>query len=172
MGAILLADPCLGPAPRSVALFRRLERYKSISVPARSAQRHGGFVAAPCPVGRHRGFPAPRHCRFRRRSRARRSPWPHARLVSRGEPGREPSDAAPPPHQPHRVDSCGHHFLRCGRWRSCLPDLSRRIFSIVVACISGVSNVPSVFRRAGRNFGLTAPQLLARVLLPAALPRF
>ncbi|MGD0366925.1 MAG: ABC transporter permease [Acidobacteriaceae bacterium] len=44
-------------------------------------------------------------------------------------------------------------------------------FPIVVACISGVSNVPSVFRRAGRNFGLTAPQLLAKVLLPAALPQ-
>jgi len=39
-------------------------------------------------------------------------------------------------------------------------------FPIVVACVSGVSNVPSVFRRAGRNFGLTAPQLLAKVLLP------
>jgi NitT/TauT family transport system permease protein len=44
-------------------------------------------------------------------------------------------------------------------------------FPIVVACISGVSNVPSVFRRAGRNFGLTAPQLLTKVLLPAALPQ-
>ena len=44
-------------------------------------------------------------------------------------------------------------------------------FPIVVACINGVSNVPSVFRRAGRNFGLTPPQLLARVLLPAALPQ-
>jgi NitT/TauT family transport system permease protein len=44
-------------------------------------------------------------------------------------------------------------------------------FPIVVACISGVSNVPSIFRRAGRNFGLTAPQLLTRVLLPAALPQ-
>jgi len=44
-------------------------------------------------------------------------------------------------------------------------------FPIVVACVSGVSNVPSVFRRAGRNFGLTAPQLLAKVLLPAALPQ-
>jgi NitT/TauT family transport system permease protein len=44
-------------------------------------------------------------------------------------------------------------------------------FPIVVACISGVSNVPSVFRRAGRNFGLTTPQLLAKVLLPAALPQ-
>lgn len=44
-------------------------------------------------------------------------------------------------------------------------------FPIVVACINGVSNVPSVFRRTGRNFGLTPPQLLARVLLPAALPQ-
>jgi NitT/TauT family transport system permease protein len=44
-------------------------------------------------------------------------------------------------------------------------------FPIVLACISGVSNVPSVFRRAGRNFGLTPPQLLARVIFPAALPQ-
>jgi NitT/TauT family transport system permease protein len=44
-------------------------------------------------------------------------------------------------------------------------------FPIVVACVDGVANVPSVFRRAGRNFGLTPPQLLARVLLPAALPQ-
>ena len=44
-------------------------------------------------------------------------------------------------------------------------------FPIVVACISGVSNVPAIYRRAGRNFGLTAPQLLARVVFPAALPQ-
>lgn len=44
-------------------------------------------------------------------------------------------------------------------------------FPIVVACINGVSNVPSVFRRAGRNFGLTPQQLLARVIFPAALPQ-
>lgn len=44
-------------------------------------------------------------------------------------------------------------------------------FPIVVACINGVSNVPSVFRRAGRNFGLTPPQLLAKVVFPAALPQ-
>jgi NitT/TauT family transport system permease protein len=44
-------------------------------------------------------------------------------------------------------------------------------FPIVVACVSGVSNVPSVFRRAGRNFGLTPPQLLAKVIFPAALPQ-
>jgi NitT/TauT family transport system permease protein len=44
-------------------------------------------------------------------------------------------------------------------------------FPIVVACISGVANVPAIYRRAGRNFGLTAPQLLARVVFPAALPQ-
>jgi NitT/TauT family transport system permease protein len=44
-------------------------------------------------------------------------------------------------------------------------------FPIVVACVSGVANVPSIYRRAGRNFGLTAPQLLARVVFPAALPQ-
>jgi NitT/TauT family transport system permease protein len=44
-------------------------------------------------------------------------------------------------------------------------------FPIVVACINGVANVPAVYRRAGRNFGLTPPLLLARVLFPAALPQ-
>jgi NitT/TauT family transport system permease protein len=44
-------------------------------------------------------------------------------------------------------------------------------FPIVVACIDGVSNVPSMYRRAGRNFGLSPLQLLARVVFPAALPR-
>jgi NitT/TauT family transport system permease protein len=44
-------------------------------------------------------------------------------------------------------------------------------FPIVVAAIDGVSNVPAVYRRAGRNFGLKPSQLLARVLFPAALPQ-
>jgi len=44
-------------------------------------------------------------------------------------------------------------------------------FPIVVACVNGVSNVPSVYRRAGRNFGLAPPQLLARVVFPSALPQ-
>ena len=44
-------------------------------------------------------------------------------------------------------------------------------FPIVVACVNGVSNVPSVYRRAGRNFGLAPTQLLARVVFPAALPQ-
>ena len=45
------------------------------------------------------------------------------------------------------------------------------LFPIVLSCVSGVSNVPAIYRRAGRNFGLTAPQLLARVVFPAALPQ-
>ena len=45
------------------------------------------------------------------------------------------------------------------------------LFPIVLACVSGVSNVPGIFRRAGRNFGLSAPQLLAKVVFPAALPQ-
>jgi NitT/TauT family transport system permease protein len=44
-------------------------------------------------------------------------------------------------------------------------------FPIVVACVNGVSNVPSMYRRAGRNFGLTPTQILGRVVFPAALPR-
>lgn len=44
-------------------------------------------------------------------------------------------------------------------------------FPVVVACINGVANVPSVYRRAGRNFGLAPVQILARVLFPAALPQ-
>jgi NitT/TauT family transport system permease protein len=45
------------------------------------------------------------------------------------------------------------------------------IFPILVACVSGVSNVPAIYRRAGRNFGLTNFQLLTRVVFPAALPQ-
>jgi NitT/TauT family transport system permease protein len=44
-------------------------------------------------------------------------------------------------------------------------------FPIVVACVNGVSNVPSIFRRAGRNFDLSPAQILARVVFPAALPQ-
>jgi NitT/TauT family transport system permease protein len=44
-------------------------------------------------------------------------------------------------------------------------------FPIVLACISGVSSVPSLFLRAGQNFGLSFTKLLARVIFPAALPR-
>lgn len=44
-------------------------------------------------------------------------------------------------------------------------------FPIVVASMNGVRNVPSMFRRAGRNFGLAPVQLLAKVVFPAALPQ-
>jgi NitT/TauT family transport system permease protein len=44
-------------------------------------------------------------------------------------------------------------------------------FPIMVACVDGVSNVPSVYRRAGRNFGFSPSQLLTKVVFPAALPQ-
>ena len=44
-------------------------------------------------------------------------------------------------------------------------------FPIVLACVSGVSSVPPVLRSAGRNFGLSSPQHLLRVIFPAALPQ-
>jgi NitT/TauT family transport system permease protein len=44
-------------------------------------------------------------------------------------------------------------------------------FPIIVACVSGVSRVPAIYRRAGRNFGLSPTQLLTRVVFPAALPQ-
>jgi NitT/TauT family transport system permease protein len=44
-------------------------------------------------------------------------------------------------------------------------------FPIVVASMNGVRNVPSMYRRAGRNFGLSPAKLLARVVFPAALPQ-
>ncbi len=45
------------------------------------------------------------------------------------------------------------------------------LFPIIVASANAVRNVPQVFQRAGRNFGLTTPQLLRRVIFPAALPQ-
>lgn len=44
-------------------------------------------------------------------------------------------------------------------------------FPIVVASANGARNVPSIYRRAGRNFGLTRASLLAKVVFPAALPQ-
>lgn len=44
-------------------------------------------------------------------------------------------------------------------------------FPIVVTCVDSVANVPLIYRRAGSNFGLSGPQLLARVVFPAALPQ-
>jgi NitT/TauT family transport system permease protein len=45
------------------------------------------------------------------------------------------------------------------------------VFPIIVASVDGVSNVPSMFRLAGRNFGLGPFRLLTRVVFPAALPK-
>jgi NitT/TauT family transport system permease protein len=44
-------------------------------------------------------------------------------------------------------------------------------FPIVVASMNGVRNVPSMYRHAGRNFGLSPVKLIARVVFPAALPQ-
>jgi NitT/TauT family transport system permease protein len=44
-------------------------------------------------------------------------------------------------------------------------------FPIVVSTANGVAGVPEIYRRAGRNFGLSAFGVLRRVIVPAALPR-
>ena len=44
-------------------------------------------------------------------------------------------------------------------------------FSILVASMNGVRNVPSMYVQAGRNFGLSRMQLMRRVIFPAVLPR-
>ena len=43
-------------------------------------------------------------------------------------------------------------------------------FPIVVAAMNGVRNVPQLYLQAGRNFGLSTPQLMVRVVAPAVLP--
>ena len=45
------------------------------------------------------------------------------------------------------------------------------LFPILVACVSGVANVPAIFRRSARNFGLSPTQILTKVVFPAALPQ-
>lgn len=44
-------------------------------------------------------------------------------------------------------------------------------FPVVVATMNGVRNVPPMYVQAGRNFGLSTPQLMRRVIFPAVLPR-
>jgi NitT/TauT family transport system permease protein len=44
-------------------------------------------------------------------------------------------------------------------------------FPVLVASMNGVRNVPSMYRQAGRNFGLSPAKLIARVVFPAALPQ-
>jgi len=62
-------------------------------------------------------------------------------------------------------------FFGVGNYAAVFLIFLGAFFPIVVACVNGVSNVPSVFRRAGRNFGLAPTQVLARVVFPAALPQ-
>jgi NitT/TauT family transport system permease protein len=45
------------------------------------------------------------------------------------------------------------------------------LFPIVIAAANGVRNIPPMFLQAGRNFGLSTPQLMLRVVAPAALAR-
>jgi NitT/TauT family transport system permease protein len=44
-------------------------------------------------------------------------------------------------------------------------------FPVVVATMNGVRNVPPMYVQAGRNFGLSTPALIAKVVFPATLPR-
>lgn len=44
-------------------------------------------------------------------------------------------------------------------------------FPVVVAAMNGVRNVPPMYVQAGRNFGLSTPALMLRVIFPAVLPR-
>ena len=44
-------------------------------------------------------------------------------------------------------------------------------FPLVVSSMNGVRNVPPMYLQAGANFGLNPPELLRRVVLPAALPQ-
>ena len=44
------------------------------------------------------------------------------------------------------------------------------LFPILVSAMNGVRGVPSMYRQAGANFGLTRGALMARVVFPAALP--
>ena len=124
------------------------------------------------PVGRHRRFAAPRGHWLWRRGRHRYSPGPDPRLVSGGQPGGEPGHCrffAPSARSPgfRSPSSCSASAIM-PRPRSIFLGA---FFPIVVACVDGVSNVPSVFRRAGRNFGLGPAQLLTKVVFPAALPQ-
>jgi NitT/TauT family transport system permease protein len=45
------------------------------------------------------------------------------------------------------------------------------LFPIIVAAMNGVRNVQPMYLQAGRNFGLSTPQLMRRVMIPAVLPR-
>jgi NitT/TauT family transport system permease protein len=62
-------------------------------------------------------------------------------------------------------------FFGVGNYSAIFLIFLGAFFPIVVACINGVSNVPSVYRQAGRNFGLAPGELLSKVVFRAALPQ-
>ena len=62
-------------------------------------------------------------------------------------------------------------FLGVGNRAAVFLIFLGAFFPIAVACANGVANVPAIYRRAGRNFGLTPVRLLAGVIFPAALPQ-
>ena len=43
-------------------------------------------------------------------------------------------------------------------------------FPVVVSAMNGVRNIPPMYVQAGRNFGLSTPALMMRVVFPAVLP--
>lgn len=43
-------------------------------------------------------------------------------------------------------------------------------FPIVVASMNAVHNIPPMYLQAGRNFGLSTPRLMAKVIVPATFP--
>ena len=43
-------------------------------------------------------------------------------------------------------------------------------FPLMLTAINAVQNIPSVYVNAGRNFGLSSPRLVYRVLYPAVIP--
>ena len=44
------------------------------------------------------------------------------------------------------------------------------VFPVVVSAMNGVRNIPPMYVQAGRNFGLSTPALMMRVVFPAVLP--
>jgi len=89
------------------------------------------------------------------------------------EPGGESLAADSAAHQSHCMDSCGHHILRHRRPGCNLPGLSRSVLSHRGRrWWEGVSTVPLIFRRAGRNFRfIEFPTAAQRLSSPPPLPQ-
>ena len=98
-------------------------------------------------------------------------PGPDPGLVSGTEPGGESSLQLLRPISPIAWIPVAIVFFGVGDRPAVFLIFLSAFFPILVACVSGVSNVPAIFRRAGRNFGLSSTQILTRVVFPAALPQ-